>query len=1297
MADEKITPSSPSNAAKSHEAHRAQNSAQKAEADKSPNAIHDYDTQDLSASRQDILNPNLHYGTSTEDELLISQTDTSTGAKQEADLSPSNQGDDGTDQIPSSSNTNEGAGGFDTSGTSSSSALPTNGQSANISGAFQRQNDQPSGFAPVQTSSDETSDPGLNAPNAASLSPSSSDGGTPGVSTGGGSSGPENQAPTDLDLSDNLVTENDGGAVIGVLSTIDDDNSGHTYDVNDDRFEIVEQNGETILKLKDGVSIDYEAEGDSIDLTITVTDAEGASYSEDFTISVQDINEAVEAQNASATATEDQASLDGQLIATDPDGDTLSFSLVSGPSSGSVSINSDGSYSFTPGSDFQHLAAGESQTVTFDYRVDDGNGTSDTATVTIEVTGSNDAPTAVQLSNSSVSENNAGAVIGTLTTSDVDLSDSHSYSVDDNRFEIIEQNGDQVLKVKDGVAFDYEVDGDSITLNITVDDGQGGVLTQSFNVAIDDINEAVTANDSSETTSENTILSDQATATDLDGDSLTYSLNGQPSEGSVTMNADGSYSFAPGTDFDDLAVGESRTVTFDYTADDGKGSTDTGTITVQVTGTNDAPTAVQLSNSAIVENADGAVVGTLTTTDVDSSDTHSYTVSDNRFEVVEQGGNQVLKLKDGQTLDHEAADSVSVTVTTNDGNGGTFDQDFTINVTPVADAPNLTIGSSTRAVIDTNFESANTNFQGQYDGWQSDSGTIEMWINQSDSAQGGNNHIELNTDPSDSYDDAPNIYQTVDTVDNASYQLTFDYSGRPGFGADVNKVEVLWDGVVVETISVDATANATYAWQSITINLQGDGDPSRIELREAGLDTEQGRGMMIDNIKLTETIDDGAHGTAGTAIKLPDLTSSLTDNDGSESLALVIGNLPQGTVLSDGTNSVTIGSDGQSPNIESWDLSTLEATPPANYSGEIALQVTATATETATGDTASTSGTIDLYVEAPATGLSLDGTTSTASGANGAINSTNWSQTNSGFTVTGQNVSGGSLTGASAANVEVWDGALGVNGTVSDTDSGMASQLAYDKASGESETLAIDFDNDVSSASFDFQHLYTSSYGESGHWAVYNDGTLVAEGDFSESTSGSGTGTVTINPGQSFDQIKFTGNLQNDGSDGSDFQIKEVRYQEADQTVENNDTLRGQDGNDILNGLGGNDTLYGHSGNDVIDGGAGNDIIEGGLGNDTLRGGEGDDLFVFRMGEGNDQIDGHGGSGTDSWTDVIELREAAGGSDLDYGSDWTLTVSNGSFLVNGDDTIDLSDGAEGIITFSDGSSIEFENIEKIEW
>ena len=110
-----------------------------------------------------------------------------------------------------------------------------------------------------------------------------------------------------------------------------------------------------------------------------------------------------------------------------------------------------------------------------------------------------------------------------------------------------------------------------------------------------DVNEAVTADDASETTSENVSLNGNVTASDLDGDAISYSLDGQPSEGAVSFNADGSYSFNPGTDFDDLAVGESRTVTFDFTADDGRGSTDTGQVTIEVTGTNDAPTAIDLS------------------------------------------------------------------------------------------------------------------------------------------------------------------------------------------------------------------------------------------------------------------------------------------------------------------------------------------------------------------------------------------------------------------------------------------------------------------------------------------------------------------------------------------------------------------------------------------------------------------------------------------------------------------------------------------------------------------------------
>ena len=73
------------------------------------------------------------------------------------------------------------------------------------------------------------------------------------------------------------------------------------------------------------------------------------------------------------------------------------------------------------------------------------------------------------------------------------------------------------------------------------------------------------------------------------------------------------------------------------------------------------------------ENDAGAVVGTLSTTDVDASDTHSYSVSDARFEVVEQSGEMVLKLKDGVSLDEEAAATVDVTVTSTDPHGASVD------------------------------------------------------------------------------------------------------------------------------------------------------------------------------------------------------------------------------------------------------------------------------------------------------------------------------------------------------------------------------------------------------------------------------------------------------------------------------------------------------------------------------------------------------------------------------------------------------------------------------------------------
>ena len=98
-------------------------------------------------------------------------------------------------------------------------------------------------------------------------------------------------------------------------------------------------------------------------------------------------------------------------------------------------------------------------------------------------------------------------------------------------------------------------------------------------------------------TGENTILNTSVpAASDVDGtiDPNGYALGGTTvAQGSLVFNGDGSYSFDPGTDFDDLAVGATRDVTFTYTATDNNGAVSAEeTITITVTGTNDAPVAV---------------------------------------------------------------------------------------------------------------------------------------------------------------------------------------------------------------------------------------------------------------------------------------------------------------------------------------------------------------------------------------------------------------------------------------------------------------------------------------------------------------------------------------------------------------------------------------------------------------------------------------------------------------------------------------------------------------------------------
>ncbi len=315
--------------------------------------------------------------------------------------------------------------------------------------------------------------------------------------------------------------------------------------------------------------------------------------------------------------------------------------------------------------------------------------------------------------------------------------------------------------------------------------------------------------------------------------------------------------------------------------------------------------------------------------------------------------------------------------------------------------------------------------------------------------------------------------------------------------------------------------------------------------------------------------------------------------------------------------------------------------------------------------------------------LSGDGEISGGAPAPVSINSGNFTDTSNGFTVTAQNVVGGALTDASSDNITTYSGGgFGASGAVSDSDSSVTSQIGYDLASGLSENVTISLDSDATDASFSFANLYSSSYGEEGHWAVYKDGNLVAEGDFTEQGANTGNGTIDISGHGNFDQIVFTANVQTDGSDGSDYHLTNISFTPAPTTTttgSGDDSIAGGAGDDLIEGEGGDDTLRGDQGEDTVDGGAGDDLLHIGAG-DTADGGTGSDRFEL---DATDALDGSGST--------ITLD---GGEDDDDG-DMDVLDLNGLVDDFSDVVVSDTDPEAGTATLSDGTVVNFTNFEQI--
>ena len=480
----------------------------------------------------------------------------------------------------------------------------------------------------------------------------------------------------------------------------------------------IDENGNYVYELKDGLAQGL-SQGDSITetFTIMVSDGRGGMVSQDITVTVNGTNDLPElsmnwGENGNGL-TEDAGGLAvGKWNVKDDDADgghqTLSVAGKDGTTGtatdgvigaesgnsaasfetdyGKLTLNPDGTYSYELNNDsdaVQKLGDKETHTETFDVTTTDAHGSSHTETITVVITGTNDAPVITNHGSDTLNLKEAG--VGTVeqggipgsgvgdhnqviegnstsgssfTVKDVDVNDKLTASIvgadgkpapgvvvnlDTGVMTLVTEYGTLTVTPivnDDGsvkYTYNFELNDKADSLNegekvdykytIDVSDGHGTSVSQTVNVHIDGTNDApnltmgwdqggngvvedgkgvingtfnVADNDADGGRQSLSIAGkDGTTGTGTDGimgaGSDNQAATFETEYGKLTLNPDGTYSYELNNDssvVQQLGDGVTHEEKFDITTTDAHGATHTETITVVITGTNDAPVLV---------------------------------------------------------------------------------------------------------------------------------------------------------------------------------------------------------------------------------------------------------------------------------------------------------------------------------------------------------------------------------------------------------------------------------------------------------------------------------------------------------------------------------------------------------------------------------------------------------------------------------------------------------------------------------------------------------------------------------
>ncbi|WP_415920388.1 Ig-like domain-containing protein [Tateyamaria sp. SN6-1] len=473
---------------------------------------------------------------------------------------------------------------------------------------------------------------------------------------------PVNDGPTAND--DIAETDEDTPVTIDVVAN-DEDPDGDTLTITDatvpaDQGTVDIVNNELVFT----PAPDFNGD---VTISYTVEDPSGEESSAEVSVTVNPVQDAPVTVDDTATTDEDTpVTIDPLANDSDPDGDPLEISGTPVAENGTVTVNPDGTIEYTPDENFNGT-----DTITYIATDPDGNETEGTITVTVDPV--NDAPDAVDDSDTTDEDvaitvdllaNDTDVDGDDLTVTEATLADPSTGTLDDN--------GDGTVTFTPAPNFNGPVE-----INYTISDGNGGTDSAIHTINVAPQGDAPVTVDDTATTDEDTPVTIDPLANDSDPDGDPLEISGTPvaENGTVTVNPDGTIEYTPNENFN-------GTDTITYIAEDPEGNQTEGTITVTVDPVNDAPDAV--NDVAETDEETPVTIDVLDNdTDVDGDDLTITAASVPSEQGTVDIVNNELVFTPAEDFFGEATISYSI----EDGNGGTDVAEVTVTVNNVNDDP----------------------------------------------------------------------------------------------------------------------------------------------------------------------------------------------------------------------------------------------------------------------------------------------------------------------------------------------------------------------------------------------------------------------------------------------------------------------------------------------------------------------------------------------------------------------------------------------------------------------------------